>query len=94
MAWEPLEEILKVLEFGAEKYAPDNWMYVEDGLNRYQEAAMRHLIASMRGEKLDSESGLSHLAHLGCCVLFALWFEQGHKPPQKKEIKETKNGMG
>lgn len=68
-----VEEIVKVLMFGAQKYERDNWQHVEDGERRYLAAAVRHLGAVIDGEDLDPESGLPHLAHAGCCVLFALW---------------------
>lgn len=65
-------EIAKVLEFGARKYAPDNWRKVEGWRWRYTGAALRHLFAWMGGERADPESGIHHLAHAGCCVLFLL----------------------
>jgi len=69
-----LEEIAKVLAFGKVKYQAFNWA---KGFkwSRLIGAAMRHLFAWQRGENLDKESGLSHLAHLGCCVLFLLQHE-------------------
>ena len=39
-------------------------------------ALLRHVFASLRGEDKDSESGLSHMAHAGCCVLFILFAER------------------
>lgn len=73
-----LEEIAKVLNHGAKKYAPDNW---RKGIewSRLLGAAFRHLTAFNGGEDKDLESGLSHLAHLGCCVHFLLEFEKTHK---------------
>jgi hypothetical protein len=68
-------EIVKVLEFGAKKYDVDNWQRVPQARTRYFDAAMRHLIAWREGESTDAESGLHHLAHAGCCVVFLLWFE-------------------
>ncbi len=67
----PLLMIAEVLGFGAKKYAAHNW---RQGFNqsRLIGAAMRHLLAYNDGEDTDPESGLSHLAHLGCCVLFLL----------------------
>lgn len=66
-----IEEILKVLQFGANKYAERNW---EKGMawNRPFSALMRHMWAWWKGEELDPETGLSHLAHAGCCILFLL----------------------
>ena len=58
-----LLEIGKVATFGANKYAPHSWRGVEDAQCRYLAALMRHLLADARGEELDPESGLLHLAH-------------------------------
>lgn len=73
-----LEEIAKVLTFGAKKY--DSWNWTKGfKWSRLIGAALRHLFAFMRGQDKDPESGLSHLAHLGCCVVFLLWHEKYHK---------------
>jgi hypothetical protein len=66
-----LTEIGKVLAFGANKYAPNGWKHVRPG-HRYLDAALRHLHAFADGEDNDPESGLGHLAHAGCCVLFLI----------------------
>lgn len=67
----PLFAIAEVLGFGAKKYAAHNW---RGGIeySRLIGAALRHLLAYNDGEDKDPESGLSHLAHAGCCVLFLL----------------------
>ncbi|TXH11214.1 MAG: hypothetical protein E6R03_14605 [Hyphomicrobiaceae bacterium] len=67
-----LEEICKVLMFGAAKYSENNWRIVDDANTRYYNAGMRHLQAWLQGEKLDQESGLPHLAHALCCFTFLL----------------------
>lgn len=69
-----VEEVIKVLEFGAQKYEPRGW---EKGMawSRLFSAAMRHLWKWFRGEGMDPETGLSHLAHAACCVLFLLAYE-------------------
>jgi len=69
--WKELEETVKVLEFGANKYSRDNWKKVDS--SRYEKAAMRHLISYVTGEKVDPESGKSHLAHIICNALFLSW---------------------
>lgn len=74
-----IESVGKVLTFGAQKYEPNNWQGVEDAEDRYYAAAMRHLMAYRRGEKIDPESGLSHLEHLACNVMFLLHFEREEK---------------
>lgn len=65
-----LDEMVKVLTFGAEKYEPDNWQKVPDSKRRYFAAAQRHLWKYQQGEKLDSESAIHHLAHAMCCIYF------------------------
>ena len=75
LPWIAIKEVVKVLEFGAQKYDVDNWQLVPNGKDRYWDAAIRHLTAYKEGEKLDPESNLHHLAHAGCCVLFTLWLE-------------------
>lgn len=70
-----VEEILKVLEFGKTKYSAWNWSK-GDGF-KYMDvynSIMRHLVAWKSGEDTDPESGLSHIAHIGCNVLFLLHF--------------------
>jgi len=64
------EEVAKVLTFGARKYAPDNWKKVPDGKRRYLSAIRRHYQAFRKGEQLDPETGLHHMAHLICCAMF------------------------
>jgi hypothetical protein len=66
-----LESVGVVLTYGAKKYAPDNWRKVPGWRWRYMGAALRHLFASRRSFD-DPETGLPHLAHAACCVLFLL----------------------
>lgn len=70
-----VEEIIKVMKFGESKYARGNFAE-GTGLSytRLLNALVRHTFAFMRGEDLDPESGLSHMAHAGCCVLFILHY--------------------
>lgn len=67
----PLVEIGEVLTFGAEKYEPWNW---SKGIafSRLFAAMLRHLFAWWAGQDKDPETGLSHLAHAGCCLLFMM----------------------
>lgn len=67
-----LEHMASVLGFGAAKYERYNW---KNGIqvSRLIAAAYRHLGAINRGEDRDPESGCSHSAHLGCCVMFLDW---------------------
>lgn len=73
-----MEQIALVMTFGAKKYADENW---RQGFKwkRLIGAALRHLMAFARGEDKDPESGLSHLAHAGCCIMFLLYHEKAHQ---------------
>jgi hypothetical protein len=66
-----LEEIARVLSYGKQKYSEWNWTGGFEW-SRLIGACLRHLFAFQRGEDKDPESGLPHLAHLGCGVLFLL----------------------
>lgn len=68
-----LEEVAKVMTFGKKKYAAHNWR-AGIALSRVLSAGLRHLWAIVRGEDNDPETGLSHLAHLSCCAMFAYWY--------------------
>lgn len=70
-----LEEVGKILTFGAQKYAAHSWKTVPNNKERYKAALVRHLLAHSRGEVIDPESGLPHLAHLACNALFILELE-------------------
>jgi len=75
LPYDALEEVVKVLNYGEAKYEARNW---EKGLDwdRPFSAAMRHLAAWwQRREDLDPESGINHLAHAACNMLFLLAFQ-------------------
>lgn len=76
LQYECVEDIVRILTFGAEKYGQRNWMGVEPFEDRYFAALMRHLVAYRNGEAIDPESGLSHLAHAGCNIMFLSWYEK------------------
>ena len=70
-----LEEVAKVLAFGAKKYQAWNWA---KGINytRVIAAILRHTYLYLRGETLDSETGISHMAAVMCNAMFLLHFEK------------------
>jgi len=77
MPFEAIEEINKVLDFGAKKYAAHNWKKGEGfKYTRVLNSLLRHVFAYMRGEDKDPESGLSHLAHAGCNIVFLLYYSK------------------
>lgn len=78
LSTEAMNQTAAVLAFGAEKYAAHNWR-AGFAWSRPLAAAMRHLTAFNDGEDRDPESGLSHLAHAACCIMFLLEFEKTHQ---------------
>lgn len=62
--------VARVLTFGARKYSAHNW---RQGLaaSRCLGAALRHIAADLSGEDLDPETGLPHLHHASCELMFA-----------------------
>jgi hypothetical protein len=71
------KQVAEVLTFGAKKYGAENWRNVDNHESRYIAAAMRHIAAYRSGETIDSESGLNHLAHAVCSLMFII--EKGAK---------------
>lgn len=68
-------EIADVLAYGAEKYSANNWCR-GTAWSRYYAALCRHLFAWWGGEDRDPETGFSHLAHAGCCLLFLIEYQR------------------
>lgn len=67
--FQSLEPMVQVLTYGAKKYTRNNW---KKGLPTREtcESLLRHTYAFMQGEDIDLESGLSHLGHMQCNLLF------------------------
>lgn len=72
-----INKIGLVMNYGATKYADHNW---RKGISwsRLLSACLRHTFAYIGGENTDPETGISHLAHAACCLMFLLEFEETH----------------
>ncbi len=75
LPWGSLESIVKVLMFYEKEKGVDNWKNIPDAKKRYTDALLRHVIYYSDGKKNDEESGISHLAHAACNILFLLWLD-------------------
>ena len=84
-----IEGMVKVLTFGAAKYEDDGWkklMVDDEGYQRVVASARRHQLAIERdgilaldlnatGEIDEDHSGLPHIDHLQCCVMFIKYYQ-------------------
>lgn len=77
LPYSTLLEVAKVLGYGANKYTTEegsgrhNWRKGFE-YSRLHAAALRHIGAWGEGEDLDPESGINHIAHALCCLMFLL----------------------
>lgn len=75
-----VEGIGEVLLYGKNKYAANNWMRGMSYATVFG-GVLRHLWAWFRGEEIDpvakGGSGLPHLFHAACGIMFLAWFCHG-----------------
>jgi len=66
-----VDEIAKVRMYGLTKYPNrENWRTTKTEL--HHDALLRHVFAYLDGEINDQESGLNHLAHAACNIMFLI----------------------
>jgi len=84
--FDALEGMVEVLEFGAKKYSRNNWRE-NSGFKwlRVCSATLRHMFAFMRGEDNDPETGLSHIYHAQCCLMFLAYYVKNKKEFSKND---------
>ena len=84
-----IEAVGKIRTFGVQKYGDsDSWAKVEP--KRYMAALLRHINAYRMGENTDKESGMPHLWHAACNLMFLIdldelktvSFGEGDTPPK------------
>ena len=71
-----IEKIVEILTFGANKYTANSWQQVENGVERYYAALLRHIVDWRKGENIDPESQKTHLAHAACNILFLMYLTE------------------
>ena len=69
--FDAFEGVVKILMYGAKKYEEENWKNVKN--RRNFAALIRHLIKWKCGEEFDPESGLHHLDHALCDLMFIVY---------------------
>ena len=87
-----IEEVVKVYTAGAKKYAPNNWMHLENGYERRKAALFRHICEFERGNWRDADTGCIHLAQVAWNAIAMLHIEMEKRKENKTDnIKDTKN---
>lgn len=83
-----LLEIARVMGYGATKYGAQNW---RKGIawSRVYAAVQRHLLAWQDGETYDQETGINHLAHASCGLMFLLEYAQTHVELDDRYVVKT-----
>lgn len=87
LAWAPpeaMEALGRVYGFGATKYSPTNYRKGY-AWSLSVNAMERHMLAWLKGEATDPESGESHMAHVAWHALTLIMFEQEH--PDKDDVR-------
>lgn len=103
LPWDALRGVVKALACGARKYEARNWEHGMDW-DHYYRAAIEHLASWFQEGRPDPETGLSHLCHAGCCILFLIAYEmrgvgrdtrplaRAHSPARRAKSKTPRNG--
>lgn len=90
LAMSGIDDIARVGEYGFKKYG-DRWNYRKGmAWTKLLGSCSRHLAAFIRGENMDAESGLPHLAHLAydCLMLLEYPGRFDNLDDRFKDIKE------
>ena len=75
---EQVEGMCKILTRGEERYSARSWMESTKPL-AYLDACYRHIAAWNQGDKIDYDSGQSHLLHAAINLMFLDWFDERDK---------------
>jgi len=86
---ESVEQEIKVLMAGADRYGAYNWQLVDNAIERYTNAIFRHAAEIQKGNIFD-EDGFRHSAHIACCAHFLEWLyiynlrKATHETPEQR----------
>jgi hypothetical protein len=78
-----LDEVARRFTYGAGKYpVPDNWKNLDNAVERYSAALMRHYSAYRQGEQSDPGApGFSHIGAVAWNALVLVWLDlHGQRP--------------
>lgn len=87
-----IEDVANVGTYGALKYTDDGWQTVDNGIERYLSAMIRHYIKYRQGEMYDAESVLPHLSHMAWNALAVLELWRSNQTASNNFHKAVCNG--
>lgn len=70
--------VAEVLKHGAKKYDDWNWSKGMSWLRVYG-ALQRHMLAWLSCNDYDDETGMLHLEHAACCLMFLHYYQHNEK---------------
>jgi len=77
LPWKALEDVCRVFQYGCIKYQRDNYKLAPGlPLEGYVQSMWRHTVSYLKGEELDTDSGLPNLSHLACNCFMYLWTQK------------------
>ena len=86
LSMQGLDDVANVGAYGAKKYGQSNWRGGSEYM-RYLGSIIRHVARVIRGETLDRESGLPHLAHCAYnCLILLEWMKTGKGIDDRPQI--------
>lgn len=92
-----MRDIVGVLEFGAKKYAPNNWKKAvsEEDQERCWNSFYRHRDAFLIDNELcDAETKLLHTSHMLCNLMFIHWHLKEKIKNDKGKTKDSFSETG
>lgn len=84
MYFNALEQVCRVFMYAIDtKYPRDNYKLAPGlPLETYIQSMWRHLVEYLKGDLVDEESKLPHLAHLACNCFMYLWTQKEYHSKQ------------
>jgi hypothetical protein len=62
--FDSVEPLVKAMTYGMKRYSRENWKLPCDNPRQHLQSAIRHLLAIVKGEEIDPESGERHSGHV------------------------------
>jgi len=88
LPWSAVEDVVRALTWGAYKYGDNNWYKVRPK-SRYLAAAIRHIVAWIKGDHFDKETGIPALGMAACDLLIRLATDRRQFPAQYEASAKT-----